>query len=64
MSLFSASALTYAAYQDVALFTLGFIGGASICAGWATVRPGVSVGRVEAALHEWERLEPGSVAAR
>ena len=26
--------------QDVALFTLGFIGGASICAGWATVRPG------------------------
>jgi len=38
--------------QDVALFTLGFIGGASICAGWATVRPGVSVERVEAALHE------------
>ena len=28
--------------QDVALFTLGFIGGASICAGWATVRPGVT----------------------
>ncbi len=26
--------------QDVALFTLGFVGGASICAGWATVRPG------------------------
>ena len=43
--------------QDVALFTLGFIGGASICAGWATVRPGVSVSRVEAALHEeLERL--------
>jgi zinc protease len=38
--------------QDVALFTLGFIGGASICAGWATVRPGVSVERVEAAVHE------------
>ena len=42
--------------QDVALFTLGFIGGASICAGWATVRPGVDVDRVEAAfLEELER---------
>ena len=38
--------------QDVALFTLGFIGGASICAGWATVRPGVDPARVEAAFHE------------
>jgi predicted Zn-dependent peptidase len=38
--------------QDVALFTLGFIGGASVCAGWATVRPGVDVARVEAAFHE------------
>jgi predicted Zn-dependent peptidase len=38
--------------QDVALFTLGFIGGASVAAGWATVRPGVDVGRVESALHE------------
>jgi predicted Zn-dependent peptidase len=38
--------------QDVALFTLGFVGGASICAGWATVRPGIEVARVEAALHE------------
>jgi predicted Zn-dependent peptidase len=38
--------------QDVALFTLGFIGGASIQAGWATVRPGVTVARVESALHE------------
>jgi len=37
--------------QDVALFTLGFVGG-SITAGWATVRPGVEVARVEAALHE------------
>ena len=36
----------------MAIFTLGFIGGASITAGWATVRPGVSVSRVEAALHE------------
>jgi zinc protease len=43
--------------QDVALFTLGFVGGASVCAGWATVRPGVSVERVEAAFHEeLERL--------
>src|SRR4029077_18624846 len=38
--------------QDVALFTLGFVGGASLCAGWATVRPGVSVERVERAFHE------------
>jgi len=38
--------------QDVALFTLGFVGGASVCAGWATVRPGVDVARVEAAFHE------------
>lgn len=38
--------------QDVALFSLGFVGGASITAGWATVRPGVSVERVEAALFE------------
>jgi predicted Zn-dependent peptidase len=47
--------------QDVALFTLGFVGGASIVAGWATVRPGIEVGRVEAAfLEELERvaLEP------
>ena len=43
--------------QDVALFTLGFVGGASISAGWATVRPGVPVERVEAAFHEeLERL--------
>ena len=43
--------------QDVAIFTLGFIGGASVTAGWATVRPGVPVARVEAALHEeLERL--------
>jgi predicted Zn-dependent peptidase len=38
--------------QDVALFTLGFIGGASVCAGWVTVRPGVDTARVEAAFHE------------
>ncbi len=33
-------------------FTLGFLGGASVTAGWATVRPGVPVERVENALHE------------
>ncbi len=38
--------------QDVALFTLGFIGGASVTAGWATVRPEADVDRVEAILHE------------
>ena len=38
--------------QDVALVALGFIGGASICIGWATVRPGVPVERVEEAFHE------------
>jgi predicted Zn-dependent peptidase len=43
--------------QDVALFTLGFVGGASVCAGWATVRPGVDVALVEAAfLEELDRL--------
>jgi predicted Zn-dependent peptidase len=50
--------------QDVALFTLGFVGGASVCAGWATVRPGVSVDRVEAAFHEeLERLAVEPVSA-
>jgi predicted Zn-dependent peptidase len=38
--------------QDIALVPLGFVGGASIVAGWATVRPGVAIERVEAALHE------------
>ncbi len=50
--------------QDAALFTLGFVGGASICAGWATVRPGVPVERVEAAyLEELERLAVEPVSA-
>jgi len=47
--------------QDVALFSLGFVGGASMCVGWATVRPAVSVERVEQAfIEELERmaLEP------
>ncbi len=38
--------------QDVALFTLGFVGGASITAGWVTVRPGVDLARVERSLFE------------
>jgi predicted Zn-dependent peptidase len=38
--------------QDVAAFTLPFIGGASICVGWVTVRPGVDVAKAEAAYHE------------
>jgi predicted Zn-dependent peptidase len=38
--------------QDVALVALGFVGGASICVGWATLRPGIAVERVEAVLHE------------
>jgi predicted Zn-dependent peptidase len=43
--------------QDVALFTLGFVGGASVTAGWATVRPGIEVARVENAFaEEVERL--------
>ena len=39
------------------MFTLPFIGGASVCIGWATVRPGVDIATVEAAyLEELERL--------
>jgi zinc protease len=36
---------------------MGFVGGASIAAGWATVRPGVEEARVEAAyLEELDRI--------
>ena len=43
--------------QDVVAFSLGFVAGASIWAGWATVRPGVPVERVELVfLEELERL--------
>jgi predicted Zn-dependent peptidase len=38
--------------QDVVLAAIPFVGGASICLGWATVRPGIPVERVEAALLE------------
>ena len=40
--------------QDVALFSLGLIGGASVTAGWVTARPGVDLDRLEAAY--WEEL--------
>jgi predicted Zn-dependent peptidase len=43
--------------QDVALFSMGFVGGASITAGWATARPGVDLERLERAFEEeLERL--------
>lgn len=43
--------------QDVAFFALGFVGGASIAAGQATVRPGVDPERVERVYEEeLERL--------
>lgn len=43
--------------QDVVAFVLGFVGGASIAAGWATARPGIPVERVEAVYEEeLERL--------
>jgi predicted Zn-dependent peptidase len=41
--------------QDVAFFTMGCIGGASLSAGWATARPGVDLERLEAVY--WEELE-------
>ena len=43
--------------QDIVGFSLGFVAGASIWAGWATVRPGVPVERVERVfLEELDRL--------
>jgi predicted Zn-dependent peptidase len=41
--------------QDVALFSLGLVGGGSVTAGWATARPGVDLERLETAF--WEELE-------
>jgi predicted Zn-dependent peptidase len=41
--------------QDVALFSMGLIAGASITAGWATARPGVDLEDLETAF--WEELE-------
>ena len=43
--------------QDIAFFSLGFVGGASVAAGWATVRPATDIGRIEAAfLEELDRI--------
>jgi predicted Zn-dependent peptidase len=41
--------------QDVALFSMGLIAGASLTAGWATARPGVDLIRLETVF--WEELE-------
>jgi predicted Zn-dependent peptidase len=41
--------------QDVAIFSMGFTGGASVTAGWATARPGTDLERLEAVF--WEELE-------
>ena len=42
---------------DVAFFTLGFVSGGSVTAGWATVPPGVDPARTEASfVDELERL--------
>ena len=41
--------------QDVALFSMGLVAGASITAGWATARPGVDLVTLETAF--WEELE-------
>ena len=50
--------------QDVALFSLGFVGGASDRAGQATVRPGVEADAVERAFEEeLERLGREPVTA-
>jgi predicted Zn-dependent peptidase len=41
--------------QDVALFSMGLVAGASVTAGWATARPGVDLVALETAF--WEELE-------
>jgi len=41
--------------QDAAFFSMGFTGGASVSAGWATARPGVDLEVLEAAY--WEELQ-------
>jgi zinc protease len=49
--------------QDVSVFALGFVGGASVAAGWVTARPGVELPRLEAAfLEELHALAGGPVA--
>jgi predicted Zn-dependent peptidase len=41
--------------QDVTLFSMGLIAGASLTSGWATARPGVDLARLEEVF--WEELE-------
>jgi predicted Zn-dependent peptidase len=41
--------------QDVTLFSMGLIGGASLTSGWATARPGVDLVRLEDVF--WEELQ-------
>src|SRR5262245_12810998 len=41
--------------QDVALFSMGLVAGASVTAGWATARPGIDLVQLETAF--WEELE-------
>jgi predicted Zn-dependent peptidase len=41
--------------QDVTLFSMGLIAGASVTAGWATARPGVDLVRLETAF--WDEME-------
>jgi predicted Zn-dependent peptidase len=41
--------------QDVALFSMGLVAGASVTVGWATARPGVDLVALETAF--WEELE-------
>jgi predicted Zn-dependent peptidase len=41
--------------QDVAIFSMGLVAGASVTAGWATARPGVDLIKLETAF--WEELE-------
>jgi predicted Zn-dependent peptidase len=41
--------------QDVAVFSMGLVGGGSVTAGWATARPGADLVQLETAF--WEELE-------
>jgi predicted Zn-dependent peptidase len=41
--------------QDVTLFSMGLIAGASLTSGWATARPGVDLARLEEVF--WEELQ-------
>jgi len=50
--------------QDVALFSMGLVAGASVTTGWATARPGVDLEQLETAfLEELERIGREPVSA-